>query len=99
MNQYLPNDELRKAGPHFRDAEGVWAFKSKECPMLGPNGCIVPHEHKPMVCKLFPFMAVQVYSDKKDESHWELVLLVNRCANWKAFGDNYDTAMKEFENG
>ena len=98
MFQYVGNDKLQSFEPKWLEAEGVWMF-SHGCPAASETGCIMPHADRPMMCRLFPFVAFRVYTDLQEAAHLELFLHSSRCPNWKAFGDNYDAAVKELENG
>lgn len=59
----------------------------------------MPYEKRPLVCKMFPFLPIPIYQDDIKDIHYKLLLDVERCPQWRAFGDNYDTAKEEFENG
>ena len=98
MFMIVGNDGLQRFEPKWLEAEQVWTFMHG-CPAASPTGCIIPHDKRPMMCKIFPFIAIPVYTDIRQEAHLELFLHTARCPNWKAFGDNYEAIKQEFENG
>lgn len=98
MGKYVGNEGLHKHSPSFNERAGVWMFKSG-CPASSPTGCAIPYAERPMICKMFPYLPIPVYQDDIKDVHYKLLLDVERCPQWKAFGDNYDAAIKEFENG
>jgi Fe-S-cluster containining protein len=57
---------------------------------------MIPHDIRPMMCRLFPFIPVPVYSDTSNGIHAELVLMVARCPQWRVFGEMHNQAKEEF---
>jgi len=74
-----------------------WMF-AKGCPGLTSTGCVLSYEDRPLMCRLFPWVIAPILGDTHREAHHDL-LLTMRCPQWKAFGENYEFALKEFENG
>lgn len=75
-----------------------WMFEREGCPALTDKGCCLPHEKKPLNCRLFPWLVVPIYGPLQKDVYNTLLLYTN-CPQWKAFGDNYEEARREFENG
>ena len=90
------NDAIQKCGPVWVE-DRMWMFKVG-CPGLTSTGCALSHDERPLMCRLYPWIAVPCYGPEQEDAAVRL-LLEPTCPNWKAFGDNYDTAKKEFENG
>lgn len=98
MFEYVGNEGMTSFEPSFKPEAGGWGFKSG-CPASTPQGCIMPYAERPLICRLFPWMYIPVYTDANTEITYILALTAHRCPNWKAFSDNYDIVKKEFENG
>jgi len=58
----------------------------------------MPHKDRPLMCRLYPWIAVPCYGPEQEDVAVRL-LLETSCSNWIAFGENRESAMKEFENG
>jgi Fe-S-cluster containining protein len=77
----------------------VWMFDEEGCPGLTDTGCIMPYEERPLMCRLYPWIAVPILGTRQKDAYTDLLLYTTTCPQWKAFGDDYDIARKEFENG
>ena len=95
LYNYVGNDKIQSHGPVW--INDAWMFE-RGCPGLTDKGCIMAYEDKPLMCRLFPWIAVPILNDLHKDAHNDL-LLTMRCPQWRAFGENYESAMKEFENG
>jgi Fe-S-cluster containining protein len=73
----------------------MWMFKRGSCPGIGDNGCVMPYDERPLVCRLFPWVSVPFYTSTKDDAMNELVLLVGRCPQWRVFGELYEQTKEE----
>lgn len=97
MYHHVGNDILQGFEPRFEPKAGAWLFKTG-CPAASSTGCIMPYEERPLMCRIFPWVAIPVYQDDYSVLP-KLFLAAARCPQWKAFGDNYDVIRQEFENG
>jgi len=98
MYQYVGNEKLQSFEPTWYPERGAWGF-SHGCPASSETGCLMPYEQRPLLCKIFPWIAIPVYQDDIKDAKAQLFLSAGRCPQWKAFGDNYKEVLKEFENG
>ena len=57
------------------------------------KGCILPHDKKPIICQLYPFIP---HNFKGAE--WELLLDVSLCEGWKDWGEKYAEVKAHFDN-
>jgi Fe-S-cluster containining protein len=89
------NSVLQRHEPHFMESTGMWMFKRGSCPAVGDEGCVLPYDERPQVCRLFPYVTVPFYTDVEEGARDELVLLVGRCPQWRAFGELYEQTKEE----
>ena len=97
MSRVVGNDILLRFEPRWEPRAGAWLFKTG-CPAASDTGCVMPYEERPLMCRIFPWVAIPVYHDDYSVQP-KLFLAAARCPQWKAFGDNYDVIRQEFENG
>ena len=87
---------MTAAKPKWVPEAGGFIFEGP-CPCISPTGCTIPYEQRAIMCRSFPFLMIPVISDRAEGVHFKFLLDVERCPNWKAFGDNYDRVKEEFE--
>ena len=97
MTNDVGQDAMMKCGPTYMN-EGAWMFKVG-CPAKTDHGCALVHARRPLMCRIFPWMAVPVYGPDKEDIEVRLFLAAHECPHWKHFGDNYLQAKEEFDNG
>lgn len=98
MSNLVGNEGMRKHLPKYYESHDIWMFKTG-CPAATPTGCKLSHDERPLMCRLWPYLLLPVYEDDAKDAHYKLLLDVERCPNWRAYGDDYDAVMQEFENG
>lgn len=61
---------------------GVITFPYKQCPFLSDTGCVIPHDEKPLVCKMFPFVF-------QPARHGNVIQLldIGHCPMWREWGE------------
>ena len=68
-------------------------YNPNHCFAFEPGkGCKLPHELKPVICRLYPWVPHNFDGDE-----WELLLDVKECPHWKHWGQTLEAATKEFE--
>jgi len=98
MHHYVGNARLQEFNPKFME-NNVWMFRTGTCPALTDKGCIMPYKVRPLMCRLFPWLSIPVYTDTVEDVHNELVLMVSRCPKWQEFGERYEQIKEELRNG
>jgi Fe-S-cluster containining protein len=70
--------------------EGNGWHRLPVCPALTPTGCALTWR-RPIVCRLYPFQFIAMPS-----GGYRIMLDVDMCPSWMAFGEEYKEAMMEF---
>lgn len=89
-------DAVHHCIPTYMD--GAWMFV-KGCPANTGAGCALTHEFRPLMCRLYPWVAVPLVGPLPEDTKVRLFLAADQCPHWKYFGDNYPQAKEEFDNG
>jgi hypothetical protein len=81
--------EVMAVGPV---SEGNGWFRLPTCPALTPAGCSLVDVVKPIVCRLYPFQFIAMPT-----GGYRVMLDVDQCPHWRAFGENYQEALAELK--
>lgn len=77
--------------------DGFWITQEKGCPALTETGCVIPHDERPLNCRLYPFVRIKAYGENRQVVD-ELLLATKTCPFWRELGAKRDEAMEELNH-